>query len=140
MKKHIVVENLEQIPLVATQLIQLIGTRKVVCFDAPMGSGKTTLINAMLKELDCEDAGSSPTYAVINEHFSPKKGTIYHLDLYRLNSANEAFDIGIEDVLYGNHLCFIEWPDKIRNLLPDSFVWINIVVNKMQHRIISFEL
>jgi tRNA threonylcarbamoyladenosine biosynthesis protein TsaE len=90
--------------------------------------------------MNCGELGSSPTYSIVNEYLSPTYGKIVHLDLYRLKSLEEAFDIGIEDILYDTPLCFIEWPAIISNLLPDSHVWVKIEVNDENHRLISFEL
>jgi tRNA threonylcarbamoyladenosine biosynthesis protein TsaE len=137
---QLIVEELKQIKIAARQFLQAIPGQSVVCFDAPMGTGKTTFINALLNELQCDDLGSSPTYAIVNEYFSHSFGPIFHLDLYRLNSIEEAFDIGIEDILYEKRWCFIEWPELISNLLPTNSVWVKMDVNELQHRIISFEL
>lgn len=140
MKTEIVIKELSQLTIAAQQFLDAIKGRSLICFDAPMGSGKTTFINALLKEMNCGELGSSPTYSIVNEYLSPTYGRIFHLDLYRLKSLEEALDIGIEDILYDASLCFIEWPDIISNLLPDSHVWVKIVVNDENHRIISFEL
>jgi len=140
MKTQIVIKELEQLDMAAQEFLDAIKSRSIICFDAPMGSGKTTFINALLKEMNCGELGSSPTYSIVNEYFSPTYGKIFHLDLYRLKLLEEAFDIGIEDILYDSNLCFIEWPAIISNLLPDSHVWVKIEVNDENHRLISFEL
>ena len=84
-----------------------------------MGIGKTTLINSIVKELGCKQEASSPTFSIVNE-YEIKDGLVYHFDFYRLNDESEAYDIGFEDYLYSGNYCFIEWPDKVENLLPEN--------------------
>ena len=86
-----------------------------------MGVGKTTLISALVKALGGTVEASSPTFSIVNE-YQVTNDIVYHFDMYRLNNAEEALDIGIEDYLYANRWVFIEWPDKIDVLLPDLSV------------------
>ena len=111
---------------IARSLILNFKDLNVWCFYAEMGSGKTTLIKEIGKELLVIDEVSSPTFSIINEYESKKKGTIYHFDCYRLKSIEEAIDIGIEDYLYSGKLCLIEWPELIVPLLPENFLKINL--------------
>lgn len=74
-----------------------------------LGAGKTTFTQFLLKELDSKDIVSSPTYSIVNEYNTPK-GKIFHFDLYRLKSKEEAFDFGIEEYLEDAFLSIIEWP------------------------------
>ncbi|MBO4233236.1 tRNA (adenosine(37)-N6)-threonylcarbamoyltransferase complex ATPase subunit type 1 TsaE [Riemerella anatipestifer] len=75
-----------------------------------LGVGKTSFTQFLLKALGSTDEVSSPTYAIVNEYTCPK-GNIYHFDLYRMKSADEAFDIGIEEYLETGFLSIIEWPE-----------------------------
>ena len=93
---------------------------KIWTFNASMGSGKTTFINALCKFLKIEELGSSPTFSIINEYKSETVGVVYHLDLYRLKDEQEILDVGIEDIIDSGHYCFIEWPEKTLFLLPDK--------------------
>ena len=110
--------DISDISLVAKQIIQSANS-KIILFHGEMGIGKTTLINAVVKELGCDQDASSPTFSIVNE-YKVKDGLVYHFDFYRLNDEHEAFDIGFEDYLYSGNWCFIEWPDKIKNLLPEN--------------------
>jgi len=85
--------------------------------EAPMGSGKTTFCNAILEAWGSEDRGSSPTFALIEEHQGPD-GTFYHLDAYRLKDEEEAYDVGLEEYLEDGCPMWIEWGEKVRSLLP----------------------
>lgn len=83
-----------------------------------LGAGKTTFTQFLLKNLGSTDEVSSPTYALVNEYHSPK-GNIFHFDLYRLNSVDEVYDIGIEEYLDNCYLCIIEWPEIFEDNLED---------------------
>ncbi|GAA4783505.1 tRNA (adenosine(37)-N6)-threonylcarbamoyltransferase complex ATPase subunit type 1 TsaE [Olivibacter ginsenosidimutans] len=121
----ITVAHITELPEVAEQLLHFIGNDRVVLFFAPMGAGKTTLINALCQQLQTYDQPSSPTFAIVNEYTYPK-GKIYHFDCYRLKYEHEALDLGYEDYFFSGNYCFIEWPEKIPNLLPDDVTSIRI--------------
>lgn len=101
---------------------------KVMLFHGNMGVGKTTLIKALAKELGVTDATSSPTFSLVNEYQTNDNQYVYHFDMYRLKSEAEALDMGIDEYLYSGHWCFIEWAEKIPNLLPDQFSTINMAI------------
>ena len=90
-----------------------------------MGSGKTTLIHAICDEKGVSSPVSSPTFALINE-YSAANGSIYHIDLYRLNDEEEAVRAGVEDVLYSGKTCLVEWPEKAPSIFPEDTVHIFI--------------
>lgn len=98
----------------------------ILLFEAPMGAGKTTLIKALCSELGVMQAVSSPTFSLVNSYQDSERKTLYHFDLYRLNSLEEALDIGIEEYLDSGARCMIEWPERIRPLLADAFHQIQI--------------
>ncbi|RXG32166.1 tRNA (adenosine(37)-N6)-threonylcarbamoyltransferase complex ATPase subunit type 1 TsaE [Leeuwenhoekiella marinoflava] len=91
-----------------------------ILFYGDLGAGKTTLIKAIVKELGSNDKVSSPTFSLINEYRTADNHTIFHLDLYRLKNENEAFDLGIEEILETDSLKLIEWPQKINTLLEND--------------------
>lgn len=92
--------------------------RKVWAFHGEMGTGKTTFIHTLCEVLLVSSAIGSPTYSIINEYYSPIAATIFHMDWFRLSSDKEALQAGVEDALYSNNLCLVEWPDRAANLLP----------------------
>lgn len=89
----------------------------VVLFAGDMGSGKTTLIKAWARQLGVEDEVASPTYALVNEYLLQGE-PLYHFDFYRIDSEDEALDMGLYEYIESGYRCWIEWPEKIRNLLP----------------------
>jgi len=118
--------NLEEIPHVAKQFLDEFGHNTVFAFDGEMGAGKTTFISGLLNAMGIQELEGSPTYSLVNVYDSAMFGKIYHFDVYRLKNEEEAYDIGIEEMLYGGGVCFIEWPEKIANLLPDNTIWVYI--------------
>lgn len=133
------INTLQDLPSAAKIFLEETENRKVFAFDGQMGAGKTTFILSLLKAMGVENIEGSPTYSLVNTYESIAYGKINHFDLYRLNSEMEAFDIGIEEMLYGGDLCFIEWPEKITNLLPENTIWVYIRSNESGERTISFE-
>lgn len=111
---------------VAKSLIEKAGAQRIWCFYGEMGAGKTTLIKEICLKLGVLDAMSSPTFSIVNEYLDDTGESIYHFDFYRLKEENEALDIGIEDYFYSDSFCFIEWPEKIPNLIPEAHLKINI--------------
>ncbi|MDB0011556.1 tRNA (adenosine(37)-N6)-threonylcarbamoyltransferase complex ATPase subunit type 1 TsaE [Crocinitomicaceae bacterium] len=136
---EIIIKDISDIPF-ATKLFldENLGV-KVFAFKGEMGVGKTTYILSILKAMGVEDVEGSPTYSLVNTYDSIAFGKINHFDLYRLESEEEAYDIGIEEMLYNDDYCFIEWPEKIVSLLPDSTVWVSIQMNENLERIVTFE-
>jgi len=136
-KNQIQIKSLEDLPKAAKTFLQKTEGLKKFAFYAEMGFGKTTFIKNLCQQLGVQQGVGSPTYGLINE-YSLKNDYIYHIDLYRLNSLEEALEIGIENYLFNNHYCFIEWPQIIEIILPDTFKKVEIQLGKSENRIIYF--
>ena len=139
--KSIQIKSLDNIAEAAKEFIAQMGDETVYAFNGEMGAGKTTFINALCKALGVEDdTTNSPSFSIINEYRSDTTAElIYHFDLYRLESLEEAFDIGVEDYFDSGALCFLEWPERIEDILPYDTVRVNIVVNDDDTRTITIE-
>lgn len=120
-----IVFSLDQIQEVAEQILAS-NPKKIILFNGEMGVGKTTLIKQLCKSLGVQDATSSPTFSLVNEYYTSNNETVYHFDFYRLNKETEALDMGVDDYLYSGNWCFIEWSEKIENLLPEETSTITI--------------
>jgi tRNA threonylcarbamoyladenosine biosynthesis protein TsaE len=112
-----IIFTLEELNIVAQKIIAQ-NPHKVIIFNGEMGVGKTTLIKELAKNLGVNEATSSPTFSLVNEYQASNNQYIYHFDVYRLKSESEALDMGIDEYLYSGNWCFIEWAEKIQNLLP----------------------
>ena len=93
-----------------------------------MGAGKTTLIKKLCENLGVNEPTSSPTFSLVNEYYTTNNQYIYHFDCYRLKTEIEALDMGIDEYLYSGYWCFIEWAEKISNLIPEQHSVITIEV------------
>ncbi|NBL65163.1 tRNA (adenosine(37)-N6)-threonylcarbamoyltransferase complex ATPase subunit type 1 TsaE [Flavobacterium sp. NST-5] len=117
--------NLDEIEQIAQKVLNE-NPHKIILFNGKMGAGKTTVIKALVKALGVTETTSSPTFSLVNEYRSIHNQTIYHFDVYRLNSETEAYDMGLDEYLDSGNWCFIEWAEKIPNLIPDQHSVINI--------------
>jgi len=111
----------------AVQLFLTSNPPKVILFNGEMGAGKTTLIKAICEALGVKSATSSPTFSLVNE-YEAVDGFVYHFDVYRLKNETEALDFGIDEYLYSGNWCFIEWAEKIPNLIPDEHIVVSLTV------------
>lgn len=133
-----IIYKLNEIPQVVGIIFSEVN-HKVIAFYGKMGSGKTTLIKNLIKDLDSQDLGNSPTFGLVNEYRNINKELIaYHFDCYRLESAEEALDIGLEEYLAANCWIFIEWPERIAELLPPqrTEIYIRIVDDETRELVI----
>lgn len=137
--KTIKLNSINDIANAAHEFVAQMGDETVYAFYGEMGAGKTTFINALCKELGVEDdTTNSPSFSIINEYRSDTTAElIYHFDLYRLESLEEAFDIGVEDYFDSGALCFLEWPERIEDILPGDTVNVTITVNDDDTRTIT---
>lgn len=132
--KTINLTSLDLLSEASKQFIQLIGDHKIFAFQGEMGAGKTTFIKAICQQLGVIENITSPTFAIVNEYIASNDTPIYHFDCYRLKNIEEAFNIGAEDYFYSGNLCFIEWPEKIEDILPSNTVVVKIKVKPDKSR------
>ena len=135
---ELLINSLDELNATAASILSFAPQNRVFVFYGEMGAGKTTLIKSLCKELGVTDNISSPTFAIVNE-YQAVSNTIYHFDFYRLKTETEAMDMGFEEYLYSNNYCFIEWPEKIPELLPERYISIKIQVVADSARYITVE-
>ena len=132
------VKDLEALQVAAHDVLATYPEDKIFLFYGQMGAGKTTFINELCQALGVLDHTSSPTFSIVNEYDS-ESGTIFHFDFYRLKNEVEALDMGYEEYFYSNNYCFVEWPEKIANLLPLNHLKIKIEAIDQNQRKIEIE-
>ena len=110
----------------ARQLLAQAEELRIWCFKGELGAGKTTLIKALCQALGVTTTVTSPTFSLIHSYPTPTGEEVYHADLYRLETPEEAIKIGFETYLTGDEYLFIEWPDIINSLLPPHYFTIEI--------------
>lgn len=138
--KKIEIASKEGLGQAAKEFIALMDDRTVYAFRGEMGAGKTTFISALCRELGVEDFANSPSFSIINEYRSDATDElIYHFDFYRIDNADEAFEIGTPDYFDSGALCFVEWPEKIEDLLPGDVREVRIIVNADESRTLEID-
>ena len=115
-----------QLDQVAEAILKAHPDERVFGFYGEMGAGKTTLIKALCRALGVRDVTSSPTFAIINEYWTETGEPLYHFDFYRIDEPADATRVGFEEYLYSGHYCFIEWTEKVEEILQGDFVPITI--------------
>lgn len=120
------INHLEKLNDITEYIVTLTKNNSIFCFYGNLGAGKTTLIKKICEQLQVTDTITSPTYPIINEYTTIDKQTIFHIDLYRLKSIEEALNIGIEEYLYSGNICFIEWPNNFESLFTEKHIKIKI--------------
>ncbi len=126
--------TLDTIIATANHFWEKFGTQKVFAFHGQMGAGKTTFIHALCEVQQVSSTVGSPTFSIINEYSYPG-GSIYHIDLYRLQDEEEAIRAGVEDVLYSGNICLVEWPERIPGLFPEDTLHVYIETKDEQTRL-----
>ena len=138
--KQIKASTLSDLPNIAQTILSELQGKSVFAFNGIMGAGKTTLIKAFCDQLGVTEVVTSPTFAIVNEYKSSSNNPVYHFDFYRIKKIDEVFDIGYEEYFYSNNYCFIEWPELVSDLLPETYVYILIEEVDNGERLISYEI
>lgn len=132
--------NTDELPVAADKFLKAMGDRKHFAFHAPMGAGKTTFISELCKTMGAEDEASSPTFSIVNEYAVPGVKPVYHFDFYRIETAEELLDMGLDDYWDSGAICLMEWPENALDFLPDDTVDVNIEVREDGARVITADL
>ena len=126
MEKLYTCSSLAELDSIAGMILEDFPGPALYALYGSMGSGKTTLVKSFCKTLGAVDTVTSPTFALINEYRTEDAGPVYHFDVYRIKKIEEVMDIGYETYFYSGNYVFLEWPEKISELLPEEYVYISI--------------
>lgn len=132
--------SLPQIKHAAQQFLEVTKGHKKFAFTGALGSGKTTFINSICRQLGVVNLVTSPSFALINEYRTASGEVVFHFDFYRIKSITEAFDLGYEEYFFSDAWCFIEWADKASEILTEEFIPVNIEVIGNDARRITIDL
>lgn len=127
-KMEFVIQDISKLPLAVKAFLPHLDGYKIFLINGQMGVGKTTFVQELLTQMGVEQLEGSPTYSLINSYQTPNYGTVYHLDLYRLKKLEEAYDIGLEEIIDENAYLFIEWPDLILSLISEPYCEMNFTL------------
>jgi tRNA threonylcarbamoyladenosine biosynthesis protein TsaE len=134
------IASLEDLPVAADRFLHAAGHIPVIAFSGELGAGKTTFIQALCRVLGVQMDVNSPTFALINEYFTPAGESLFHFDLYRIEDPEELYDLGYEEYFYSGARCFIEWPEKAGRLIPEDALTVRILVQEDGSRELTFVL
>lgn len=140
MKKEWIATNEKDLPKIAQELLTTFPEERIFCFYGEMGVGKTTFIKQICRQLKVENMPLSPTFSIINEYFTKDDDVVYHFDFYRIEKAEDLYQIGFDDYLFSGHYCFMEWTEKIEQYLRTDFVKIVITEDETHTRHIAASL
>lgn len=137
--KHFTSYTIGELTEVAKWIIDNFNNRNIIIINGEMGSGKTTLIKEIGKQLNVEQLINSPTFSIVNEYETATGEIIFHFDCYRIETYKEALEIGIPEYLNSGNRCFIEWAENIKDLLPDEKMLVTIKIEEKDSRSFTIE-
>ena len=123
----------EQTRRVGMRLGGLLQHGDVICLQGELGAGKTTLVQGLAQGWGSLDQVTSPTFIIVNTYRRPDNKQLYHMDAYRLDSAPEAAELDLDEMLARGSL-LIEWPERIQEILPDECLHISLEYLAEEHR------
>lgn len=140
MKLKMEISNLKQTQELALAFSKVLKPSMVILLNGDLGSGKTTFVKGVVSALGCKDLVTSPTFTLLNTYNA--KFPIYHFDMYRLSSAEEAMNVGFEEYFDKNTLdgvCFVEWPENVDGLIRDVDYVIDIEKTGENKRVVTIK-
>lgn len=129
--------GLDQLELIAKKLAELVNSHHLFTFEGDLGAGKTTLVKAFCEQLGVKDKVASPTYSLVNQYAGSMNGKqfpVYHIDLYRLDSAEEAYHAGIEEILQSREICLVEWPQRLGMIAEERRIAVRLAMSSSSMR------
>ena len=121
-----IISTLDKLDAAAAEFLEAVGQNRLIAFYGNLGAGKTTFIKALCDRLGVDDNVCSPTFTIVNEYRAADGDSVFHFDFYRIDSLREAQDLGLEEYFYSGCFCFMEWPEKVAELLPEEVVEVRI--------------
>ena len=124
---------------IASNLAKKAKAGDIFCLNGDLGAGKTQFAKGFAQGLGIKEDITSPTFTIVHE-YSGGRLHLYHFDVYRINSFDEMFDIGFDEMLFGDGICVIEWAEKIKDIIPQEAVFISIERGESEnHRVIRID-
>ena len=124
-ERRISIKGVDEMRELGLELAAALEPGDIVAMVGNLGTGKTTLSKYIAEGLGVTEALSSPTFNIVKEYRSGRL-PLFHFDVYRLSSGDDLVDIGVEDYLYGDGVCLIEWADIVADILPEETIVIRL--------------
>ena len=141
--KQLTLNELEDTKEFAEQLLQLIKRGQVICLVGDLGAGKTTLTQYLCELLGVQDYVTSPTFNLMNTYTGVLHGqpiNIHHFDVYRIFDADEMYEIGFDEFLFGDGICIVEWANQVKDMIPKDSLWITLSLTPEGNRVLNMEI
>jgi tRNA threonylcarbamoyladenosine biosynthesis protein TsaE len=115
----------EQTRRLGARLGQLADGGAVICLVGELGTGKTCMVQGIARGMGIDEQVTSPTFVLVNEYVGDTL-PLYHIDLYRIVDVKAAYTFGLDDYLYGDGVCAIEWAERVRDLWPEEYLLVRL--------------
>ena len=120
------VVNFREIDEIAKQLSKAIKSGDFIALIGELGTGKTTFVKELAKNLGIKENIKSPTFTYVKEYKTENDIPFYHFDVYRIGNSEEVYEIGYEDYINSNGIVVVEWADLIKDELPENYIQIEL--------------
>ncbi|MBQ5491357.1 MAG: tRNA (adenosine(37)-N6)-threonylcarbamoyltransferase complex ATPase subunit type 1 TsaE [Treponema sp.] len=130
--------NAEQTISLGTKIGALLTPGDVIAMTGTLAAGKTTITKGIAQSLGVTENITSPTFCLISE-YEGSRIPLYHMDVYRLDGAEDFVNLGVDDMLYGNGVCIIEWSEKIQSEIPAKAIRLDIQATGSEERTITID-
>jgi tRNA threonylcarbamoyladenosine biosynthesis protein TsaE len=129
----------EQTRRLGTRLGELLHGGEWICLEGELGAGKTCLTQGIATGWGVTGPVRSPTFTLVHEYRRPgDRNKFYHVDLYRIANASEAWALGLDEVWAGDNVCVIEWAERAETILPAERLWIRFTAMDETRRVLRF--
>ena len=134
---HFTTKTPEETIELGRKIGRLLKPGDVIAMTGTLAAGKTTITKGIAEALGVDDVITSPTFCLISEYNG--KMPLYHMDVYRLEGTEDFINLGVEDMLYGDGVCIVEWSEKVASELPKRTIKMTINPNADGSRDIEIE-
>jgi len=131
------VNNLNDTEKIGKIISRCLEKGTVICLDGDLGVGKTALTQFIAKEFGVKEYITSPTFTIIKEYMG--RMPFYHMDVYRIESEDDMYDLGYDEYIYSEGVTIIEWSHKITEILPEERINIEIQYLNEQSRVMFID-
>lgn len=123
---HMDSHSIDDTHRLADRLARIVRPGDVLVLEGDLGAGKTTFTQGFARALGVGEQVNSPTFTLIKEYEGDFP--LYHMDLYRLEGPEEAWELGLEEYFDGNGVCVVEWPDRLEDTLPEDVIHLHFQI------------
>ena len=121
---HILSGGAEETQSIGQALGELAQPGDIFLMTGPLGAGKTCFTQGLARGLGISGYVRSPTFVLVTQHQGRLR--LFHVDLYRIDDPREVWDLGLDEQLFGEGVCVVEWADKAAEIFPQKSMWVEM--------------